>query len=469
MNVMCVPRSKGFVLFVLVAGSYLSIVYLATIFLIVKNNSEIDRQPVYSTKKNFQENDVSATNTQWQKLGRVTYVFSAYLDNRNPDLDVITVMGFDSHSEPLVNGTLLFHSGERIPLGRCKEKRALHALGSLEHLQPYAYLWPLPAQVTNSAYLNLTSILIEQFHQLAETTEAEIKIRLPAVSSTKTFGVCLNSPIFGPVKAVTVIEYIEINKVLGAEWFTFYIFKADQTVIKVLQEYTSEGMVEVIWNWSESLPKKSIPHYGQVLSINECAYRNINKVKYLVYTDLDEFILPRKSIGWSEMMKQIENDKYGSYMFRNAFFFEINNNSEIDAGESEVGFTDNGTCRVKLPKILTHRFRSSKVWDVGRRSKYIKNLLCPGILLVHQVRHQQTCRRYVVSPDYALLNHYRKFRKLPFQEHLIRHQRIPDEHAIVYKEKIVEALNRRLCPLQSVPSVATNTSENILGINVTYI
>ena len=178
-------------------------------------------------------------------------------------------------------------------------------------------------------------------------------------------------------------------------------------------------------------------------------------VKYLVYTDLDEFIVPRKSIGWSDMMKQMENDKYGSYMFRNAFFFEIYNSSRIDAGESEVGFTHNETCRVRLPKILTHRFRWSKVWDVGRRSKYIKNPLCPGILRVHQVRDQQTCRRYVVPPDSALLNHYRKFRKLPFQENVISHQRIPDEHAFVYQKKIVTALNRRLCRSQFVQNITT--------------
>ena len=455
MNVIRVRRSKRFVLFVLVS-SYILIVYLATTFVIITNKSEILVQSVYSTNINFQETDVSDRNTRWQKLGRVTYVFSAYLDNRNLDLDVITVMGFDSHSEPPLNGTLLSHSGKRVPLGTCKEKRALNALGSLEHLQPYVYLWPLPAQVTNSSYISLKSILIQQLHHSAEITEAEIMIRLP-VTSTKTFGVCLDSPLFGLVEAVTVIEYIEINKVLGAEWFTFYIYKAHQTVIKVLQQYAREGTVEVVWNWGESLPKKSIPHYGQVLSINECAYRNMYKVKYLVYIDLDEFILPRKSIGWTEMMKQIENDKYGSYMFRNAFFFEINNNSEIDAGESEVGFTDNGTCRVKLPKFLTHRFRSSKVWDVGRRSKYIKNLLCPGILFVHQVRHQQTCKRYVVPPDYALLNHYRKFRKLPFQENVISHERISDEHAIVYQEKIVAALKRRLCRSQSVQIIATKT------------
>ena len=157
---------KRVFLFVLASTSF-SIVYIATTFLNTANKSEIVIQRVFSTNTNSPETDVMDAKTRWQKLGRVTYIFTAYLDSRSPDLDLITVMGFDSHSEPPLNGTLVFHSGKRIPLGRCKEKRVLNVLGSLERLQPYAYLWPLPDQVTNSTYLSLKSILIQQVHPLA--------------------------------------------------------------------------------------------------------------------------------------------------------------------------------------------------------------------------------------------------------------------------------------------------------------
>jgi hypothetical protein len=63
-------------------------------------------------------------------------------------------------------------------------------------------------------------------------TEAEIPITRP-VYSTKTFGVCIHSPLFGPVKAQTIIQNIEINKVLGAEWFTFYVYTSDQASLQV--------------------------------------------------------------------------------------------------------------------------------------------------------------------------------------------------------------------------------------------
>jgi hypothetical protein len=60
-------------------------------------------------------------------------------------------------------------------------------------------------------------------------------------------------------------------------------------------------------------------------------------------------------------------------------------------------------------------------------------------------------KTYVVPPDYALLHHYRMFSGGPNPvaastvEDVIRNQRIPDERAFVYKEKIVAALRRRLC------------------------
>ena len=66
----------------------------------------------------------------------------------------------------------------------------------------------------------------------AGKTEAQIPITIP-LFSTKTFGVCIDTPIFGPVKAKDIIETIEVNKVLGAEWFTFYMYDLDKALQKV--------------------------------------------------------------------------------------------------------------------------------------------------------------------------------------------------------------------------------------------
>jgi hypothetical protein len=170
------------------------------------------------------------------------------------------------------------------------------------------------------------------------------------------------------------------------------------------------------------------------------------RVKYLVYTDLDEFIIPRKSVTWAGMIKKIENTKYGAYLFRHTYFFESYDNSAFDTGASETGVTHNNSCRVDLPKLVTRVVRSWKIYPPRRKSKYIIKPLYPSIVGVHEVFKyvEDYIGTYVVPPDYALLHHYRMFdpEVIPIEEYV---KRIPDEHAYVYKEKIVTALRKRLC------------------------
>jgi hypothetical protein len=179
-------------------------------------------------------------------------------------------------------------------------------------------------------------------------------------------------------------------------------------------------------------------------------------VKYLVYTDLDEFIVPRKSLGWADMMKKIENFKYGTYLFRHSFFFENVYDTVLDSlhvGASQTEFTCNASYRVELPKFLTSVIRSRKVQPPKKRSKYILRPLYKSIIGVHEIFEHvgNQIETYVVPPDYALLHHYRMLRGGPNPiatrtvEHVKRQQRIPDERAFVYKEKIIAALRRRLC------------------------
>ncbi|CAB4006087.1 Hypothetical predicted protein, partial [Paramuricea clavata] len=179
----------------------------------------------------FNESGVIDTNSQWRKLGLATYVFTAYLDDREPCSPLITVMGFGEKSESPLYGTLLLHNGAKIYLGKYGDRKKLNPTGhyTLGKLGPYAYLWLLPVEVINARYLR--SIIVQQYHPTTGKTEAEIPITRP-VYSTKTFGVCIHSPLFGPVKAQTIIQNIEINKVLGAEWFTIYVYTSNQASLQ---------------------------------------------------------------------------------------------------------------------------------------------------------------------------------------------------------------------------------------------
>lgn len=111
----------------------------------------------------FNESGVIDTISQWRKLGLATYIFTSYLDDREPCSPMLTVMGFGEKSESPISGTLLLHNGLRMTLGEYEERRKLNPTGgySIGKLGPYAYLWPLLGEVTTN---HLRSILLQQSH-----------------------------------------------------------------------------------------------------------------------------------------------------------------------------------------------------------------------------------------------------------------------------------------------------------------
>lgn len=215
-------------------------------------------------------------------------------------------------------------------------------------------------------------------------------------------------------------------------------------------------------NWGKGLPGASTHYFGQTLSINECAYRNLYRVKYLVYADLDEFIVPRKSLGWGTMMKKIENMQYGTFVFRHAFFFANNNETVFDANVNDAYFHCNGSHRMEFPKFLTHVVRSRKVYPSRLKSKFITKPLYSSVVGVHEMfkHNEDHVTSFVVPTNYALLHHYRTFMGglHPISKSVIRdvkrHQRVQDERALVYKHKIVAALRKRLCRLYAFEKIS---------------
>ena len=61
--------------------------------------------------------------------------------------------------------------------------------------------------------------------------------------------------------------------------------------------------------------------------MNECGYRQMYDVKYLLIQDRDEFVVPTVAEDWSSMIDDvnaewsaIQRDRFASYSFRNRFF-----------------------------------------------------------------------------------------------------------------------------------------------------
>jgi len=107
------------------------------------------------------------------------------------------------------------------------------------------------------------------------------------------FGVCV-PPLFGHVKPRTVIEFVEMTRLLGGEHFVFYApnsvtvtdedderrspqaEKTDVDVGDVLRLYVDAGLATVIpWTLPSASTSKSsgVWYGGQLPAINDCLYR----------------------------------------------------------------------------------------------------------------------------------------------------------------------------------------------------
>ena len=194
-----------------------------------------------------------------------------------------------------------------------------------------------------------------------------------------------------------------MNRLLGAESFTVYIHNASWESLKILEKYSKNGLAEVIDNWGMNFPGKA-HYYGQLLSITDCLYRNIFRVKYLVYTNLDEIIVPLKHISWGSLMEELDNPRTGSFNFEMVYLREVQ-----PFWTHKVNCPSGAEISLKSPRYATFRNRSHRVPGfTSRRAKYIAKTNATLIAQIHYV--EKLVQGYVkenVPIDIGLLFHYR--------------------------------------------------------------
>ena len=66
--------------------------------------------------------------------------------------------------------------------------------------------------------------------------------------------------------------------------------------------------------------KIGVHYYGQQVLFHDCAYRNMYKVRHLLYTDLDEIIVPQNHHKWSQMITAIDRKSIGGFHVRHVAF-----------------------------------------------------------------------------------------------------------------------------------------------------
>ncbi|XP_023807610.1 uncharacterized protein LOC111946856 [Oryzias latipes] len=152
------------------------------------------------------------------------------------------------------------------------------------------------------------------------------------------FTVCI-STLFGDYNNVLQFtQSLEMYKLLGVNRVVIYNNSCGPELTRLLNGYSQEGFVEIIqWpinkylnssrGWKVQVDKGDLQYFGQIVTLNECIYRSMERSRYVLLNDIDEIIMPYQHDNLNSMMEALQ-PKYSkvaeflleSHVFPNKYF-----------------------------------------------------------------------------------------------------------------------------------------------------
>ncbi|KAG8242983.1 hypothetical protein J6590_054032 [Homalodisca vitripennis] len=227
----------------------------------------------------------------------------------------------------------------------------------------------------------------------------------PTANITGQLAVCIKPLHHNYSQTLKLIEFIELNSLLGVSHFFFYNHTCSAEVSCVLADYAARHRITVLPWQLDIASQTEIRTEGIFAALNDCVYRTMYRFSHIALIDLDEFIVPRNSDTLQELIqrlgKQINTRSAGSYSFRNAFFYL---QWPDDIQESENVLDTLETNMVTLRKTR----RKVQLNPHRQRSKYI----CRPELVIEAGNHfvwelVPGYNTLNVPPHMAIMHHYR--------------------------------------------------------------
>lgn len=217
----------------------------------------------------------------------------------------------------------------------------------------------------------------------------------------KRFTVCI-APLFGRYNRTSeLIQWIELNRIIGADYFVFYNYSTSIYVDRVLNFYVRKGLVEVVhWNVSNFSIEYQMHYFGQHAAMNDCLMRMKNISEFVVNSDLDEVLVPHSKYStWNDIVKHKPN--YGGYLFRHSFFRLNWNNTEKEFPKKD------SAVKYNLFTVLKSR-RESTIDPPKNRSKYFCRSNVTESMGTHEIfKLKASWHSYTLAPETGLVQHYR--------------------------------------------------------------
>jgi len=232
------------------------------------------------------------------------------------------------------------------------------------------------------------------------------------------FTVCVTPLNYDFNDSRLLVEMVELNRMFGAQRFVFYNFTTGSEVVPYMRSYAEDGVVTVL-PWKLPVltdargphPDPEIHYFGQLAALNDCLYRSMFRSRYVVLTDMDEIVVPRRHGTWIEMMESEGKARrsdwqsgVASFHFRNVFF-------RTDYGVDDL-YVGNATVRGLQLRSLLFTIREQTTFPHGWRSKHIVNPEAVVLVGVHHIENNMDYNRFSVfdvGEEVGLLYHYRSW------------------------------------------------------------
>ncbi|KAL1489146.1 hypothetical protein ABEB36_014088 [Hypothenemus hampei] len=216
-----------------------------------------------------------------------------------------------------------------------------------------------------------------------------------------SFTVCVK-PLKFPRENIAerLAHWIEISRVLGADFFHIFLGDVTDRTKKLLKWYQRKFphtfLIEEFHEVDDTICKNCTFFQNtwqrrryEIISYNRCLYRNLHS-KFIVPLDIDEIIVPKSNkSSWTDLVHNL--DDYASLIVQNVYYFFRKTH-----GKMPVFFTE--TTRTKAPSL---KGENGKSFVATKNALTVFNHYALHVLRPDAIKH------YFLPFADAQLNHYK--------------------------------------------------------------
>ncbi|KAK2898750.1 hypothetical protein Q8A67_010168 [Cirrhinus molitorella] len=317
------------------------------------------------------------------------------------------------------------------------------------HSDHFSYTYGASDVICKGEHMqNATHVLITTDKEGSVDHKMEyLPIKNKVVNETFKFNftICISN-LFGDYNNVLQFaQTMEMYKLLGVQHVVVYKTSCGPDLEKLLKHYETEGILEIIsWpidqflnparGWNIKRHKGDIQYFGQLITLNECIYRNMYQSKYILLNDIDEIIMPYKHTNLPSLMEDLQpaHPNIGVFLIENHIF-------------PKTQFEESGKFKraewKNIPgiNIMKHIYR-----EPPQKKNYNPTKMIVNPRKVQQTSVHSTLKdfggSFHVPFDVCRIVHVR----VPLQGHLTKKELFVDKRVWDFKQKLIPNVDQTL-------------------------